>query len=358
MPPRASKRKSVSSSSSPASGATVEVESDKRSYNSQEYWDQRYQRHLADDKPTAAAATTNTAAASPAADSDDITAEWYYSFADLAHILLPALRGVDRTKAVLDIGCGVSTFFEQLQAPMKEGADESEDDEKEESGDGTADVGGAGFTGECIGLDYSPTVVSHLRDRFPSSNHPHLHWICGDACHLLPDVDAAVEKPRGKAKKARKSAGASTDEAASSSAPPPLTPAEQALFAPESFSLILDKATSDGMLCSDHTAVLTPLIYANVARLLAPNGLFVIASVNGPESGWFGEYVVSQLIEHGGDCQWQIEVHSPSSYTDGEEGAPNVYVIRKHVNAASTGRAVRASTASQREPYTIKHHTY
>jgi hypothetical protein len=61
-------------------------------------------------------------------------------------------------------------------------------------------------------------------------------------------------------------------------------------------------------------------------------------------------------IEHGGDCQWQIEVHTPSNYKDGEDGAPNVYVIKKAVHAG--GRAVRNATREQREPYTIKQMTY
>jgi len=133
--------------------------------------------------------------------------------------------------------------------------------------------------------------------------------------------------------------------------PPPLSRSEQSLFTPESFSLIIDKATSDGMLCSDETALQTPLMYANVARLLAVNGVFIISSVNGPESGWFGEYVVSQLLEHGGPHCWQIEVHSTQHYKDGEEGAPNVYLIRKYGRDESR---TRSSTAQQRERYTIK----
>jgi spermidine synthase len=110
------------------------------------------------------------------------------------------------------------------------------------------------------------------------------------------------------------------------------------------------------MLCSDATALLTPLIYRNVARLLAPGGLFVISSVNEAESGWFGECVVSSLIEHGGEgVTWQIEVHSPSNYTDGEEGAPHVYIIRKSVQPPERARG---STQKQREPYTIKQTFY
>lgn len=217
-----------------------------------------------------------------------------------------------------------------------------------------------------VGLDYSPTVVAHMRSQHPPQKDEDVHWVCGDACHLL-DGDEAEEKQQqgNKRKKQRKSAGSdsASSSSSSSSSPPPLSPSERALFTPESYCLILDKATSDGMLCSPETALLTPHIYANVARLLAPNGLFVVASVNEPESGWFAEYVLAQLLQHGGDeVQWNIEVHTPENYKDGEEGAPNVYLIRKHVAGVDArradGRSVRSSTAAQRELYTIKQFSY
>jgi hypothetical protein len=79
--------------------------------------------------------------------------------------------------------------------------------------------------------------------------------------------------------------------------------------------------------------------------------VFLVASVNEPEGGWFGEYVVSNLLEHSEES-WHIEVHSPRVYNDGEEGAPNVYVIRKNV---SPKQEMREATKEQRgERYTIK----
>lgn len=260
------------------------------------YWDDRYQHHLAKQAPAAAssgAATAAPPAATPAAaassskkiskkrdrspskgedssaslsaaaTSDDITAEWYYSYADLQHILLPAFEGIDRSGSVLDIGCGVSNFFDDLRKPLSTAQPKSTKAKKGKQEDATEEIsGGAGFTGDFIGLDYSPTVIAHLRQQTPETAANKLHWVCGDACHLLPEAEeqdaAASQSSR---KKGKKSSSASPSSS-SSSAPPPLSPSVRALFRPESFALILDKATSDGMLCSDHTARLTPLIYA------------------------------------------------------------------------------------------------
>lgn len=377
----------------------------RRSYNSLGYWDERYKSHFQKEQQQGgnAAAAAPAVSASASADagaggpsrkrartakadsasgsgsagalsggddvtSDDITAEWYYSYADLEPMLNKAFRGVDRSGAVLDIGCGLSTFFIDLQkggaqdpqeanavaAAAAADAKTAGNKRKSSSSGSSSSARGPGFTGPCIGIDYSPSVIAHLQRTYPSAQHPQITWLCADACYLLEDPVAAPAKKKGKQAKDQEDAAAAAS-AAAGVAPPPLSAADRArMFAPGSYSLILDKATSDGMLCSDATARLTPLIYANVARLLAPGGLFVIASVNEPESGWFGEYVVSQLIEHGGDdTQWQIECHTPEEYKDGEEGAPNVYVIRKAVL-----KRARSSTIDQREPYTIKHTIY
>jgi len=78
--------------------------------------------------------------------------------------------------------------------------------------------------------------------------------------------------------------------------------------------------------------------------------------VNEPESGWFSDHVVSTLVAHGGrHMRWDIEVHAPDTYSDGEEGAPFVYCIRK------TERRVPRATAhteDEREAYTIKQFNY
>jgi SAM-dependent methyltransferase len=295
---------------------------------------------------------------------------------DLAPMLARAFQGLDRRLSVLDVGCGISQVFEDLQRGgsqewKKDGAAASAAAAASDS-DTDADAAAVGgFEGEMIGLDYSPSVIAHLRATYPASKHPKLHWICADACHLLEDAPPAEtkKKAKGKAAEDKAAAAAAADDdgaspaAGTGSGPPPLSAADRArFFRPSSFGLILDKATSDGMLCSDATALRTPLIYANVARLLAPGGLFVVASVNEPESGWFGEHVVSTLLAHseeeegsgGSQVRWDIEVHAPARYSDGEQGAPNVYVIRKTpLRAARTGAA-----QEQREGYSIKRFDY
>lgn len=392
MSRRASKVAASSAPADDAAAAAVSADSgnqaahgndgpNARHYNEQQYWDERYQKQLSG----AAAASSSTrpakkaragadAAASAAADdaaadeelpdSADVTSDWYYSWGDLERLLRKAK--VDTKAAALDVGCGMCNIFVDLQrAPNNAGAGAGPGEKagakrkassaaaassSSSSAAASAVAPGLGWTGRCIGLDYSPTVIAHMRQTYPD---PSVQWVCADACYLIDEPETA-NAGKGKGSKKQKSTAA----AAAPNAPPALSAADRALFTPGSFSLIFDKATSDGMLCSPQTAGLTSLLYATIARLLAPEGLYVLSSVNEPESAWFGELVVSSLIEHGGsDVCWQIEVHSPAQYKDGEEGAPHVYLIRKHIVQPSRAR-VSTQQQSQREPYTIKHCMY
>lgn len=95
-----------------------------------------------------------------------------------------------------------------------------------------------GFSGELVGIDYSPSVIKQMKQLYPKFT-----WVEGDAHDMRKH------------------------------------------FANESFDLVIDKATSDGLLCSKKSAIKTPQIYAEVARILKPNGIFIIISVNDPEHG-------------------------------------------------------------------------
>ena len=76
-------------------------------------------------------------------------------------------------------GCGVSTFLDDMRKD--------------------------GYTGECVGIDYSPTAVRAMKKQFPKSKFPNFEFL---------EVDARD------------------------------TP-----FADETFDFVIDKATTDGLLC-------------------------------------------------------------------------------------------------------------
>jgi hypothetical protein len=60
---------------------------------------------------------------------------------------------------------------------------------------------GLGFTGPCIGIDYSPSVIQHLQSMYPQHLHPKFHFICADACYLIEDPPSAAAAGKGKGKK-------------------------------------------------------------------------------------------------------------------------------------------------------------
>jgi hypothetical protein len=86
-------------------------------------------------------------------------------------------------------------------------------------------------------------------------------------------------------------------------------------------------------------------MYACISKLLSPGGIYIICSVNDINEGWFEDYVLKELIENSSGYRFYITVHIPSIYTDGEKGAPNVYVIRK---------SLKANLRDGMEPYIIE----
>ena len=112
-------------------------------------------------------------------------------------------------------------------------------------------------------------------------------------------------------------------------------------FEKDSFSLIIDKATSDGMLCSPETAAKTPLMYKAVAQLLKLTGVYIIASVHAPEEeAWLSDLLLPSLVQACPQNKWLIQVHTPLDQdAAGDMENPFVYVIRKH------GRFTRSASA-------------
>ena len=243
---------------------------DGRDYHSEAYWERRYARQL-----QAAASTPPDAAA--ADDADDVTSEWYYDWQTLTPLLSISPRM--RSSPVLDLGCGLSSLFDELIA--------------------------AGFTGPFCGIDSSPSIIDRRRSLVPpapssspspsSPAPPSITFLSHDLFSFSP----------------------------SSPPPPPLLPSH--------YGLIIDKATSDGMMCDDANSDGIERMYEMVGWALRPGGVLVVVSVQEPEGGWLEEMLVPGLVRGGGEaCSWHVTVHEvgEGGYHDGCEG-PNVFVCKK-----------------------------
>jgi SAM-dependent methyltransferase len=141
-----------------------------------------------------------------------------------------------------------------------------------------------GFTGKLIGVDNVPLVVERCQEKYVQS--PNVSF-------MVADIRKLTEH-----------------------------------FSSESIDIVLDKATSDGVLCSKASAITTPQIYLGVGALLKPGGVFVICSVNEPSHGWFTDYVLPSLTEAAPTHRWRVEAHTVLG-EDGENDCPYVYVITK-----------------------------
>ena len=234
-----------------------------------------------------------------------------------------------RHSPVLDLGCGLSSLFSDLIAD--------------------------GFTGPLLGIDSAPSVLTEQRGRFPPASNPNVSF---------------------------------TSRSLFSTAYLTATPSER-----HRYGLIIDKATSDGIMCATHiTAAQTqqqqqpqpttslPIIhmYRMVGHCLAPGGTFICVSVQEPDSGWCHELMMAGLIEgaegqaggaaegeerkeggvEGGEASgvrrwgWRVDVHSiggegDASYYDGEKEGPNVYVIQKLSRERRSRAAKRAAASEQ-----------
>ena len=257
-PPRGAARPATIAPS--ADDAPKAEHHDARLYQSQTYWEQRYQRQL---DPTA----------QPSSDDDDVTSEWYYDWATLTPLL--SLTPSMRHSPVLDVGCGLSSLFSDLIT--------------------------SGFSGPFVGIDSSPSIIQQRRSNpLPPPPHP--------------------------------------------SSPPSITfhPRDLFTFDPTFrqshsdeeglYGLIVDKATSDGMMCDEANVEGIGRMYEMIGWCLKPGGTFLLVSVQEPESMWFAGALVPGLMEGDGARHgWHITVHSieSSQYYDGESEGPNVYVCIK-----------------------------
>ncbi len=140
-------------------------------------------------------------------------------------------------------------------------------------------------------------------------------------------------------------------------------------FGLRSIDFILDKATTDGLLCGNSSVdedgstrkKKTPrggksktkkgggkeeeglrnvkAMYSEVAKVLRPGGVIVMVTVNSPADDWFTDCVIGPLTASGtdGDGQYRYTVSvnlSEDNLEEGEEvptgiGSPKVIIIRK-----------------------------
>eukprot|EP00823_Brevimastigomonas_motovehiculus_P004371 TRINITY_DN2873_c0_g1_i1.p1 TRINITY_DN2873_c0_g1~~TRINITY_DN2873_c0_g1_i1.p1 ORF type:complete len:308 (-),score=83.14 TRINITY_DN2873_c0_g1_i1:125-1048(-) len=254
-------------------------ELDVRPYDSKEYWEDRYSIRLDKKK-----AETD--------EDEDVTDEWYFGYTDLKPLLDDSLKMHKKHGRVLDIGCGLSSFFSDMQKD--------------------------GYGGPFVGIDYVKNTIDHNVKTYPPKDFPLFDF---------KEMDA-----------------------------------KKMDFSDNAFDIILDKATSDGFMCSDETAEALPAIYSEVARLLKPNGVFLIVSINGPEHKWFSDYVLSSLLQADNSIGYKFNVtaHSPQNCTEGDNNnnnnkrSPWVFIISK------CGRPSLRSTDSASEmdriTITIKQH--
>ena len=220
-------------------------------------------------------------------DETDETDEWLLSWDHLRPLLAPA---VPTTASVLDLGCGTST----------------------------------------LALDL-------LRDHLLSSGSV-------TAVDLAPAaIDAQRAEQERRTRRGQPSAGTLTLMCADAAAPGALAGC--------SFDAVLDKSTTDGLLCdTHHGAGRVRQMYEAVGRTLRPSACVAVVSWRDPQSdegvAWLVDLVWGGLRQAQSEAtaataapgpserwRWSLDVHSPV-LADGSTG-PHVYLLRRRVLRAS-----------------------
>jgi ubiquinone/menaquinone biosynthesis C-methylase UbiE len=144
------------------------------------------------------------------------------------------------------------------------------------------------FTGPFVGVDYSPVVINQCK-KIKRNNHYYL------------TLDLMQKQT-------------------------PHLPVD-------SFSFIIDKGTTDGILCNKTHLSTISNMYEHASRLLSSNGLFVIITIKTvDDEEWFEDCLIPALIRGSNDSHTKfiIHFHRCMSYTDGSDTGPNIFVIVKY----------------------------
>jgi hypothetical protein len=100
-----------------------------------------------------------------------------------------------------------------------------------------------------------------------------------------------------------------------------------------SFGLIIDKATTDGILCNKLHLSSISNMYEHASNFLSSNGLFVIITIKTvDDTEWFEDCLIPALIRGSQKQQTKfiIHFHRCMTYTDGTKNGPNIFVIIKY----------------------------
>lgn len=100
-----------------------------------------------------------------------------------------------------------------------------------------------------------------------------------------------------------------------------------------SFGLIIDKGTTDGILCNKFHLSTISNMYEHISNILSSNGLFIIITIKTvDDTEWFEDCLIPSLIRGSQKQQTKfiIHFHRCMTYTDGTENGPNIFVIVKY----------------------------
>jgi ubiquinone/menaquinone biosynthesis C-methylase UbiE len=140
-----------------------------RKYELASFWDERYSKrkenkHKCEDGCWHDGATD-----------DFLASEWYYTYADIKPLLQPFLRAAakgGKGVELLDLGCGISTFF--------------------------ADLAADGYKGHWVGVDFSGEAMRQMRANYPLSKYSSWEFVEADVrrMHSLQSksFDLVVDK--------------------------------------------------------------------------------------------------------------------------------------------------------------------
>jgi len=100
-----------------------------------------------------------------------------------------------------------------------------------------------------------------------------------------------------------------------------------------SFGLIIDKSTTDGILFNKKHLSTISNMYEHASNFLSSNGIFIIITLKTvDDTEWFEDCLIPALIRGSQNQQTKfiIHFHQCVTYTDGTENGPNIFVIVKY----------------------------
>eukprot|EP01121_Diplochlamys_sp_Union-15-3_P017867 TRINITY_DN6382_c0_g1_i2.p1 TRINITY_DN6382_c0_g1~~TRINITY_DN6382_c0_g1_i2.p1 ORF type:complete len:169 (-),score=36.14 TRINITY_DN6382_c0_g1_i2:23-529(-) len=140
------------------------------------------------------------------------------------------------------------------------------------------------YTGELIGIDYSPTAIAEMTKKRDQIGAETIKFI---------EMDATQMK-----------------------------------FGVNEFDIVIDKATTDGLISNPKGGEFIELISDHVGRVLKPEGIYVIISHLEPQDhNWLSNYLLPPLTADP-KFKWKILVNSVEA-SKSEVKPPNVYLITK-----------------------------